>query len=286
MSDHPPWEDPRRVLARHGVKPRRRYSQNFLVDRGTVERIAEAATQGAQGLVIELGSGTGTLTTELLRRSPSVIAVDKDPKMRAILEAELGQASGLTIVDGDASTYDFTAQATRSSLPVRVTGNLPYALTGRILRNLIEHHEAILRAVVMVQREVRDRLIAQPGTKDYGALTVFVQAVFSVQTLLRLKPGVFFPAPKVESAVVVLEPLSAVRGVIDAAFEEVVRAAFQMRRKTLKNALTGADTPERVALALANANIDGGRRGETLSVEEFATLASAWRAAAPDGSTP
>ncbi len=276
MSETPPWEDPRRVLARYGVKPRRRYSQNFLVDRGTVERIAEAATEGAKSVIVELGSGTGTLTTELLRRAPSVIAVDKDPQMRAILKAELGEASGLTIVDADASTYDFTAEAKRSALPVRATGNLPYALTGRILRNLIEHHQAIARAVVMVQREVRDRLLAGPGTKEYGALTVFVQAVFSVRTLLRLKPGVFFPAPKVESAVVVLEPLQQPRATIDADFEQVVRAAFQMRRKTLKNALAGAGTAQRVAHALTTAQIDGQRRGETLSIEEFASLARAW----------
>lgn len=280
MTQSRSWDDPRRVLKRHGARPSRRYSQNFLTDRHAVERIALAAAAEPRRLVVELGAGVGTLTRELLRDADRVTAVDKDPAMLRILEAELGEHSGLDIVDADATTFDFTELSAREKAPLCVTGNLPYAVTGRILRNLIEHRAAIARAVLMVQREVRNRLIASPGTKDYGALTVFVQAAFSVDTLMRLKPGAFHPAPEVESAVVIFEPLAEPRAAIDPAFEEVVRAAFQMRRKTLKNALGAAGSPERATLALREARIDGKRRGETLSVEEFAALACAWQKAA------
>lgn len=132
----------------------------------------------------------------------------------------------------------------------------------------------------MVQREVRDRLVAEPGSKDYGALTVFTQAGFEVDTLLRLKPGSFFPPPQVESAVVRLRPRSVVRAEESPTFRATVRSAFQMRRKTLRNALRAIGPTERWAAAAANAGVDLARRGETLSVEEFARLAESYDALA------
>jgi 16S rRNA (adenine1518-N6/adenine1519-N6)-dimethyltransferase len=132
----------------------------------------------------------------------------------------------------------------------------------------------------MVQREVRDRLVAEPGSKDYGALTVFTQAGFEVDTLLRLKPGSFFPPPQVESAVVRLRPRSVVRAEESPTFRATVRSAFQMRRKTLRNALRAIGPTERWAAAAASAGVDLARRGETLSVEEFARLAESYDALA------
>ena len=128
----------------------------------------------------------------------------------------------------------------------------------------------------MVQREVRDRLVASPGAKEYGALTVFTRGGFEVETLCRLRPGCFYPAPKVDSAVVRLLPLATPRAEETPALSAVVRAAFQRRRKTLRNALLAIGDPERTDRALAHAGIDPGRRGETLSVEEFARLAESW----------
>jgi 16S rRNA (adenine1518-N6/adenine1519-N6)-dimethyltransferase len=128
----------------------------------------------------------------------------------------------------------------------------------------------------MVQREVRDRLVARPSTKEYGALTVFIQAAFAVDTVCRLKPGSFFPPPQVESSVVRLTPWPEPLAEETPTFQEIVRAAFQMRRKTLRNALRSMGDPDRVARAADDAGIDLGRRGETLSVGDFARLAASW----------
>jgi len=277
----PPWEDPRAVLARHGLRPKRRLAQNFLVSRGAVEAIARAAAAEPGATVVELGAGLGTLTAALLRAGARVIAVERDPEMLAVLQAEL-PAQSLVLRHDDAASVDYGALAAEAGGPLVVAGNLPYAVTGAILRNLVVHRAALLRAVVMVQREVRDRLAADPGTADYGALTVFTRAVFELQTVLRLGASAFHPRPRVASAVVLLQPRAVPLAQETAAFRQVVRAAFQARRKTLRNALVQAVAPELADAALAAAGIDGARRGETLGVEEFALLAAALERAAAD----
>lgn len=266
------WEDPRKVLARHGLAPKRSFSQNFLVSRSAVEAIARAAVLGPGTTVIELGPGLGTLTGELLRAGAKVIAVERDRDMIAVLCAE-HPTDRLTVVEGDASSVDLASLA--ASGRCSLAGNLPYAITGGILRNLCAQWSAIDRAVIMIQKEVRDRLLAQPGTSDYGALTVFVQARFDVRSVIKVPAGAFHPPPKVDSAVVSLTPRAIPRAEETDAFREVVRAAFAARRKTLRNALIQALGAERTDAALAAAGIDGKRRGETLSVEELASIGRA-----------
>lgn len=267
----PHWEDPRRVLARHGLAPKRAFSQNFLVSRHVVEGIARALELEEGELVIELGPGLGTLTGELLRSGARVIAVEKDREMIEVLRAELGGHERLEIIEGDAATVDIgeLARGQRAAL----AGNLPYAITGEIMRNLGKYAEHISRALVMVQMEVRDRLIAAPNTREYGVLTVFMQARFDVRTALKVSANAFHPPPKVESAVVMMVPREVPRAEETETFRLVVRSAFQARRKTLRNALIQATSAERADEALARAGIDGRRRGETLSIEEFAKLA-------------
>jgi 16S rRNA (adenine1518-N6/adenine1519-N6)-dimethyltransferase len=270
----PDFEDPRALLARHGLRPKRGYSQNFLISRSAVEAIARAAVTRPDEPVIELGPGLGTLTAALLRAGARVIAIERDPDMLRVLQAELG-ACALELRRDDAASLDYQALARELGGRVSVAGNLPYAITGAILRNLGAQRGALARVVVMVQREVRDRLQAAPATAEYGALTVFSRALFEIETVLRLPPGAFHPRPKVHSAVVQLVPRAAPLAEQTPSFQRVVRAAFQGRRKTLRNALAavyGAPAAER---ALERANIDSKRRGETLSVEEFATLATA-----------
>lgn len=262
------------VLRRHAVLPKRSFSQNFLVSRGAVESVARAVAPAPGEVVVELGPGVGTLTAALLREGARVIAVERDREMIAVLTAELGGEERLRVVEGDAAEVELGALATP---PVAVCGNLPYAITGAIFRRLVQQRSAIARAVLMVQREVRDRLIAPPGTKAYGALTVFVQAAFEVKPVLTVPPGAFHPPPKVASAVVRLTPHVVPRADETEAFREVVRAAFETRRKTLRNALLQVAGPEQVDRALTSAHIDGKRRGETLSVEEFGSLAQLWR---------
>jgi 16S rRNA (adenine1518-N6/adenine1519-N6)-dimethyltransferase len=191
-----------------------------------------------------------------------------------VLEAETDPAR-VQVIAGDAKEIAFARFHEQTGRPTRVAGNLPYAITGAILRNLVEQYTHVERAVVMVQREVRDRLVAAPDTAAYGALTVFTAQVFEIETILHLPKTAFHPPPKVTSSVVRLRPRETPRGGHSVAFERVVRAAFQARRKTLRNALVqafGANDSDR---ALASAAIDGKRRGETLSIEEFAALARA-----------
>lgn len=266
------FEDPRRALARHGLSPKRSFSQNFLVARSVVEAIAEAAAPTPGMRVVELGPGLGTLTAALLRRGARVIAVERDRDMIAVLRADLA-GRDLTIVEGDAASVDFGELA--GDTPIAVVGNLPYAITGAILRNLIAHRARISRAVVMVQKEVRDRLLEQPGSKTYGILSVFVQAAFEVRPLLRVPAGCFHPPPKIESAVALLLPREVPRAEETPSFVRIVHAGFGTRRKTLRNALSRELGREVTATLLERTGIDGDRRAETLSIEELAALASA-----------
>ncbi len=270
MSEPHEWEDPRRVMKRHGLAPKRSFRQNFLVSRSAVERIAEALAPRPDELTVELGPGLGTLTAALLRAGATMLAIERDRDMLAVLAAELGQIDRLELREGDAATIDLRALAAERGR-VALVGNLPYAVTGAILRNVVEQRDAVSRAVLMVQREVRDRLVAAPAPKAYGALTVFVQASFEVESVLRVPAGAFHPPPKVESAVVRLIPRAVPRAEETEAFRAVVHAAFGTRRKTLRNALrrSGAEG------ALEASGIDGDRRGETLSIEELAALAAA-----------
>ncbi|MFK8002244.1 MAG: 16S rRNA (adenine(1518)-N(6)/adenine(1519)-N(6))-dimethyltransferase RsmA [Polyangiales bacterium] len=272
----PEWEDPRRVLSRHGARPKRRFSQNFLTDQHVVDDIASAVRPGEGERIIELGPGAGTLTAALLRQGAHVVGVERDPAMRALLASEF-EGFALTVVDADAAALDLRDAELRGDTPeearIAVCGNLPYAISGAIFRRLVAERERIDRAVVMVQREVALRLAASAGEKAYGALSVFIGTVFQVEPVMRVKPGSFFPAPKVESAVVRLTPLEKERAPVDdSRFIAVVRAAFGMRRKTLRNALKRIEGSRE---ALESAGVDGGRRGETLTPEEFASVAAA-----------
>jgi 16S rRNA (adenine1518-N6/adenine1519-N6)-dimethyltransferase len=269
----PDWEDPRRVLSRHGLAPKRGFSQNFLVTRHAVERIADALAPAPGERVLELGPGLGTLTGELLRRGARVIALDADPDMLRVLAKELGHVSTLDARHGDATEVDLAEVA--GGERIAVAGNLPYAVTGGIFRRLVDQHQHVARAVLMVQREVRDRLVAEPGGKTYGTLTVFVHAVFDASPVCIVPAGAFYPPPKVDSAVVKFTPKREPYDVARKSFVLAVRASFEARRKTLRNALTRAFDGERIDRALAATGIDGKRRGETLSIAEFDALARA-----------
>jgi 16S rRNA (adenine1518-N6/adenine1519-N6)-dimethyltransferase len=276
--DLPEPRDARDLLRTYGLSPKRSFSQNFLVQPGAIARIADAAA-GLGNEVVELGPGLGALTHALLARGCHVLAVELDRDMIRVLEGELGRYPELEIRGGDAAEVDFASHSAARGSKLVVTGNLPYQATGAILRQVIRHRRCLRGAVLMVQREVRDRLVAEPGTKDYGALTVFTQAGFEVDTVCRLRPGSFHPPPKVDSAVVRLVPRENPRSET-ASFQAVVRAAFQMRRKTLRNALRALGDDERCEKAAEGAGIDLSRRGETLSVEEFGSLAEHWDALA------
>jgi 16S rRNA (adenine1518-N6/adenine1519-N6)-dimethyltransferase len=268
------FEDPRRVLSRHGLAPKRSFSQNFLVSERAIEGIVKACKLSEGKRVVELGPGCGTLTMALAARGAHVIAVERDADMLRVLEAERGERT-IELVPGDAKEVDLRAFLDEQHPSITVAGNLPYAITGAIFRNLVEQHEFVERAVLMVQREVRDRLVAKPDTAEYGALTVFTTQVFRVETVLHLPRTAFHPAPKVTSSVVMLTPNVPIRAERSDTFDRIVRAAFQGRRKTLRNATLRDFSKEQVEHMFAVTGIDSMRRGETLSVEEFAELARA-----------
>lgn len=274
----PPAEDPRKVLARYGFAPKKSFSQNFLINAHVVERIAEQVVRDDKNAkVIELGPGVGTLTAEILRKSARVHAIEHDRDMLRVLQNEFAHCTQFAVEEGDAADLNLQELTQRVFAENRaiLCGNLPYAITGQIFRNLYHQSTAVTRGVFMIQKEVADRLTASPGEKTYGALTACIRGLFSVKTAIRVSRGSFFPVPNVDSAVVVLTPLTVPIATDILAYEQTVRLGFGKRRKTLLNALQDGHEKSHVIAACASANIDSIRRGETLSPEEFAKLAAA-----------
>jgi 16S rRNA (adenine1518-N6/adenine1519-N6)-dimethyltransferase len=273
-------DDPRKVLARHGLRAKKSWGQNFLHDRSVHARIVAAAACGADDVVVEIGSGLGTLTAALLEASPAparLIAVERDPDMLRVLGAELGGDLRVAITPGDAAAFDFGAASREAGRPLVVVGNLPYQIASALLVTLVRAGGAVARAIVMVQRELAQRIVAPPGSRTYGRLSVTVQQNAEAKLLFHVRPGAFHPAPAVTSSVMRLVPRAApLAPARDAAlFDDVVKQAFSTRRKMLRRALEPAFGEAAVGRALAAAGIDETLRAERLSVADFARLADA-----------
>ncbi|NUP13663.1 MAG: ribosomal RNA small subunit methyltransferase A [Polyangiaceae bacterium] len=268
------------LLREHGLSPKKAFGQNFLLDPNICRKIAEAACPSG-GTVVEIGPGLGALTAPLVDRATHVVAVERDrdlaPIVGRIFASDIA-AGRFEIIEGDALAFDWAELLARGPEPRALAGNLPYLLTGRLLERATEIADRLARAVFMVQLEVAERLVASAGSKEYGGLTVFVRAAFRVDRLLVVKKGAFHPRPDVDSAVVVLTPRTDRIEETDV-FRELVKAAFGMRRKTLRNAWKAAALAfDRVEAAAEASGIDLGRRGETLEVEDFARVADAYAA--------
>lgn len=266
-------QTPAQILRRHGLRPKDSWGQNFLGDDASLAAIADAANLGPADTVVELGAGLGHLTRHLVERGCRVVAVERDRELVPVLEAELGGRA--QVVAGNAVEIDFSRVAATS--PVVVMGNLPYHLTSPILFRVLDQRAQVSRAVFTLQEEVVERLAAAPGSRSYGIPTVLLGLHFVVQNVLRLPRGLFYPSPKVDSAVVRLvrreRPAAPVQD--EERFARVVKAAFAHRRKTLLNSLksdTALAKAEVWPEALARSGIEPGRRAETLSLEEFAAL--------------
>jgi 16S rRNA (adenine1518-N6/adenine1519-N6)-dimethyltransferase len=283
-------EDPRRVLARHGLSAKKSWGQNFLHDRSVLDRIAAAAGATADDVVVEIGAGLGTLTGALARAQPAprrILAIEREPDMVNVLRAELGDA--IEVVEGDALAFDFAAARAAAGRPLIVVGNLPYQISSALVLALVAAGARgdVARAVVMVQRELAQRLVAPPGSRTYGRPSVTVAQHAKAKILFHVRPGSFHPPPSVTSSVMRLDPrpapLAPVRD--PALFEAVVKQAFATRRKMLRRALAPSHDEAIIAAALAASGIDGTRRAEELSVADFARLADAFadaRAASGD----
>ncbi|MCL6454538.1 MAG: 16S rRNA (adenine(1518)-N(6)/adenine(1519)-N(6))-dimethyltransferase RsmA [Alicyclobacillus sp.] len=272
------------VLREAGFSFKKQLGQNFLVDQHVLDQIIQAANLTSTAGVLEVGPGAGVVTQRLAAVAGRVVAVEKDASLRPVLERVLAPFPNVEVVYGDFLQVDLAAlwrEHFEGCDSVRVIANLPYYVTTPILFRLLEAGLPIAQIIVMVQREVADRMAAKPGGKDFGALTLAVQYYAEVERILRVPPGAFMPSPDVESAVVRLtmrvEP--PVSGVSAEELFRVVRAAFSMRRKTLLNNLSqglGLCKPVCTAM-LEQAGIAPVRRGETLSLEEFAAVARAWK---------
>ena len=274
-----PYPSPRALLEKYGLRAKKSWGQNFLGDDAILSDIARLAAPRAGDVVVELGAGLGHLTARLVARGARVVAVERDRDMAEVLRGELGEQ--VTLLEADAARLDYAGIAasyspTPTSTPkLAVVGNLPYHLTSPILFSLLDQVERVSRAVFLVQREVAERLAAGPGTRDWGILSVLLQREAEVSIERIVPRGAFLPPPKVESAVVCALFRPPADPVVDPArFRRLVKAGFAQRRKTLGNALKAARLapPDALAAALDRAGIDAGRRGETLTVAEWAAL--------------
>lgn len=268
-----------RALRAFGIRPRKRWGQHFLVSRRALARALAAADLTRDDTVLDIGAGLGTLTAALAPHAGRVIAVEVDRALLPALHSAAAPYPNVQVIAADIMTADLGSLLGDGGGPRKVVANLPYNLASALVVTLLERPLGLRRLVVTVQREVAERMAASPGGKDYGILSVAVQYRADISIVARVPASAFFPPPDVESAVVRLDvrpqPACAVRD--EALFFRVVRAAFGQRRKTVRNALAGG-MPMPAADAEAACGLAGItplRRGETLSLQEFAALAEA-----------
>jgi 16S rRNA (adenine1518-N6/adenine1519-N6)-dimethyltransferase len=275
------FPDPRTLLKRHGLAAKKSWGQNFLVAESVYRGIVDASVSSGEDWVVEVGAGLGTLTMRLAERvrEGKVVAVERDPDMVRVLEAELGHLDNVEIHPANALTYDLAQVARWRGAPVALCGNLPYQIASPLLFHFLEARQHLTRMVVMLQKEMAERLMARPGSSDYSAFGAIIGAFADVSLVVRARSTAFVPPPRVDSAVVRITPLPGGEPRLPLGdpdhFRQVVHAAFGQRRKVLRNALRARFAAEDVMAALEETGIDGGRRGETLELAELAALALA-----------
>jgi len=249
---------------------RKRFGQHFLHDRSVLERIVQELDPQTGDALLEIGPGRGALTERLLGRSQTLDAVEIDRDLAAMLRQRFGSAPGFELHESDALKFDLAALARHRGTRLRVIGNLPYNISTPLLFHVAAAHEYITDLHVMLQKEVIDRIVAAPGSGEYGRLTVMLAPWFEARRLFDVGPGAFTPAPRVWSAVARLTVRRTPAFEIPHAFARTVSAAFSQRRKTLRNAVRSLMDVE----AITAAGIDPGVRPETLSPAQFAALAA------------
>jgi 16S rRNA (adenine1518-N6/adenine1519-N6)-dimethyltransferase len=259
--------------------------QNYLDDSQAVQRIVAALGDLSGRTVVEIGPGRGAITGTLANRASHVLAIELDADLASGLRAEF-PVERVNVIQQDVLQFDFAAASAAAGQRLPVVGNLPYYITSPILLKLAASHAALDRAILMAQREVADRVAAEPGSRDYGLLSVTVQMHGPVQKLFTLPPTAFSPPPEVHSTVFRwrFAPRFVELGVDEASFLAFVRQAFAQKRKTLANNLRAAGiAPAIVSAALASAAVDPQARAEALPVEAFASL---WHSLKTAGATP
>jgi 16S rRNA (adenine1518-N6/adenine1519-N6)-dimethyltransferase len=266
--------------------PSKRFGQHFLKDKRTIQRIVDALGPRNDETIVEIGPGTGALTAELIERAGRVIAVEFDNKLAPFLSEQFGSFPNFKLVMGDALTTDFCREIQPAS-QARLAANLPYNISTAILQRLIEQRACLTEMVVMLQREVVERIMAPPGSSDRGYLSVLIEAYCETEKLFDVGPGAFKPPPKVWSSVIRLrfrpQVLAFESALNEDLFWRTVSAGFAQKRKTILNNLRNAPEPLAnvlkrnggASIVLCKANVELKRRAETLTIEEWGRIVSA-----------
>lgn len=259
-----------------GPRPKKRYGQHFLTDRNIIKKIVRAAGIEEGDPVLEIGPGTGALTEGLIEAGADVLAIEVDRELAEELKKKFTER--FEVITGDALKFSYAELSRQRNLKFKLVSNLPYYISGPVLAKLLEEREAFSIMVLMFQKEVGDRIAAGPGGRDYGILSVLSQTYTDVKKEFDVPSRLFFPKPKVDSSVVSFRVLGEPKVPLDDErfFKSVVRSAFGSRRKQLINSLSSLGIEKGQAQeALNEAGIDPARRGETLNLNEFASLAHA-----------
>lgn len=269
------------IVNKYGFRFSKSLGQNFLIDENIILKIIEGSEIKKDDFIIEVGPGIGTLTQYLAEAAKKVLAIEIDKKLIPVLDETLGSYSNVEIINSDVLDLDLKKMVLDKFCgeKVKVVANLPYYVTTPIIMKFLEEEVPVKDIVVMVQKEVADRIKAKPNTKDYGSLSVAVQYYCKPEIVTKVPKSVFIPNPNVESTVIRLKVLDNPQvEVIDRkVFHRVVRASFAKRRKTLLNSLSFSNlglNKDQIKEGLAACNIDPKRRGESLDIEEFAALSN------------
>ncbi|MCB9566750.1 MAG: ribosomal RNA small subunit methyltransferase A [Myxococcales bacterium] len=265
---------PPELLRRYGLAARHSWGQNFLHE-PSIHRAIVAASGAAPGVrVVEIGAGLGSLTAPLLDTGAEVWAIERDRDLCEVLRAELGDNPRFVLHEADAVRFDYASAAAGLETPPSIVGNLPYQITGPLLFALLAHHRVTGPWIVMVQREVAERLCAPPGSRTYGGVTAMLSRVRWISTVVQAPRACFVPRPRVDSTVIRLDPRPQPLGEVadEEGLRRLVQAAFQQRRKMLGNALSSLASRDRVIAWCERAGVDPQVRPERLGPAEFAAI--------------
>lgn len=262
------------LVKKYNFKFSKSLGQNFLIDDSVLTDIVEGAEVNSEDLVIEIGPGVGSLTAKLLCKAKRVVSIELDNDLIPILETELGEEPNFTLIHNDALKVDFN-EIIGEEKSVKLVANLPYYVTTPIISRLLKEDYKFKSLTIMIQKEVAERIDAEPNCKEYGALSLMVQYYCNTKIIRRVAPSCFIPRPKVDSIVIRLDKLTQPRVNVkdEKLMFDIIRNSFNMRRKTLWNGVKFLGLPkESLESAFEKAGIDPKRRGETLTLEEFARL--------------
>jgi 16S rRNA (adenine1518-N6/adenine1519-N6)-dimethyltransferase len=272
---------PKEILHQYGIKPNKKLGQSFLIDINVINRIVHAANISQEDIVVEIGAGIGVLTENIAKKAKRVIAVEIDRNLVEVLKDKLGVYDNVEVHSGDILKFDFNSISETHSSKIKIIGNVPYNISSPLIFRLLSFRPVISDFMLMLQKEIVQRLVSVPDNKIYGVPSVILQMFATAEKILDVPATCFFPQPKVESAII--------RGVFrehplfplqdEIFFTVLVKAAFAQRRKMLINNLKNAKFLEGLSdddlkEALDAAGIDGKRRGETLSISEFGNLSN------------